>query len=140
MDHLQTIYIQLLQKFPKLLTLCSLLGALLILSKILKTLRFVYKNFLRKRRNLLQRYGENSWVFITGSSDGNLTSNIGIGRAFAHAFAKRGFNIILCARTESKLQKVQEELQTLNPKIQVRYVRADFAESHRPDFFDSLTE
>lgn len=71
MDQIQNIYIQLLQKYPKLLTLCSLLGALLVLSKLLKTLRFVYRNFIRPRRNLLQRYGEKSWAFITGSSDGS---------------------------------------------------------------------
>jgi 17beta-estradiol 17-dehydrogenase / very-long-chain 3-oxoacyl-CoA reductase len=74
---------------------------LIVASKAIKTIMFVYKNILRKRRDLLARYGDASWVFITGSSDG-------IGRAFAHAFAKRGFNIVLSARTESKLLKVQE--------------------------------
>lgn len=47
---------------------------------------------MRKRKNLIKRYGSKSWVFITGSSDG-------IGKALAISLAKIGFNIILSART-----------------------------------------
>lgn len=53
--------------------------------------------------------------------------DVGIGRAFAHAFARRGFNIIICSRTESKLLKVQEECLALNPKIQVKYLKVNFS-------------
>lgn len=70
MNHFQNIYIQLLQSYPKLLTACSVIGALMVLSRVLKVIAFIYKNFIRRRRDLLKRYGENSWVFITGSSDG----------------------------------------------------------------------
>lgn len=44
-------------------------------------------------RNLKQRYGENSWVMVTGASDG-------IGKGFCEEFAKLGFNIVLVARNQ----------------------------------------
>ena len=49
---------------------------------------FLYKNFIRKRKDLLKRYGSNSWVLITGATDG-------IGRSYADELANTGFNIIL---------------------------------------------
>lgn len=108
MNNIEMLYVRLLQSYPKLVSLCSLLGLFIVCSRALKTLFFIYKNFLRRGRNLTARYGDKSWVLITGSSDGMLTVYSGIGRAFAHSFAKRGFNIILSARTESKLVKVEQ--------------------------------
>jgi hypothetical protein len=70
MDSVQMLYVKLLQRFPKLISLCSILGLLIVCSKAIKTLLFVYKNFIRKGRNLPARYGSKSWAFITGSSDG----------------------------------------------------------------------
>lgn len=101
------MYVQLLQKHPKVVVLCSILGMLIVCSKALRTLLFVYRNFLRRGRNLLKRYGEGSWAFVTGSSDGKDWLNQGIGKAIACSLAKRGFNIVLSARTESKLKAVQ---------------------------------
>lgn len=134
------LYVRLLQSYPKLISLCSILGLYIVCSKVFKTLLFVYRNFLRRARNLSSRYGSKSWVFITGSSDGTVCSNIGIGRAFAHSFARRGFNIILSARTESKLVKVEQELRAINSAIEVRILQIDFSESSRPGFFDHITE
>ena len=52
------------------------------------SLRFIYRHFLMKEKNLLERYGENSYVMITGASSGQ-------GYHFAHEFANRGFNLFL---------------------------------------------
>ena len=46
----------------------------------------------------------NKIVLITGATSG-------IGEACAHHFAKRGANILVCARREEKLQKLVSELQ-----------------------------
>jgi 17beta-estradiol 17-dehydrogenase / very-long-chain 3-oxoacyl-CoA reductase len=40
---------------------------------------------------------------VTGATDG-------IGKAYTHELAKRGFNIILLSRTYSKLDKCAEEI------------------------------
>jgi 17beta-estradiol 17-dehydrogenase / very-long-chain 3-oxoacyl-CoA reductase len=81
---------------PKTFGILSLIGALVIIAKIFKVLKAFYKNVIRPKKNLLKRYGKNSWVLVTGSSDG-------IGKQFALSFAKRGFNVIISARTKSKL-------------------------------------
>jgi hypothetical protein len=55
--------------FPKTTTVFQILGALIIIKKLFSFFSKLLK-LIRKRKNLNKRYGENSWVFITGSSDG----------------------------------------------------------------------
>ena len=62
--------------YPRTSNLLKLLGALLLLRKVLSVLGFLYRSFLRARRNLKKRYGASSWALVTGSSDG-------IGKAIA---------------------------------------------------------
>lgn len=47
-----------------------------------------YKQVIRKKKNLKNRYGAHSWAFVTGSSEGILKYELGIGKAFGLAFAK----------------------------------------------------
>jgi 17beta-estradiol 17-dehydrogenase / very-long-chain 3-oxoacyl-CoA reductase len=79
----------------------------------------IYKIFFRKRFNLNERYGENSWCLVTGATDG-------IGKAFCFEFAKENFNIILVSRTLTKLNKVSEEIKSKYPKIKTQCVEFDF--------------
>jgi len=58
------------------------------------------------------------WAVITGSS-------YGIGRSFALELARRGLNVILTARTKSKLDEVAKEINTLFPSIQVKILVQD---------------
>ncbi len=44
-------------------------------------LKWIYNVFIRKGYNLKDRYGENSWVVVTGASDG-------IGKAFCEELSK----------------------------------------------------
>lgn len=55
---------------------------------------------------------DNRIVLITGASSG-------IGRACAHKFAKEGWNLILNARNEAKLDELKAELEMEYPKIAV---------------------
>lgn len=55
---------------------------------------------------------DNRIVLITGASSG-------IGRACAHKFAKEGWNLILNARNEVKLDELKAELEMEYPKIAV---------------------
>jgi 17beta-estradiol 17-dehydrogenase / very-long-chain 3-oxoacyl-CoA reductase len=82
--------------YPKTANVLMIIGFLLLAKKALSLLCSLYRQFLRRRCNFQKRYGRNSWALITGSSDG-------IGKGIAIALAKQGFNIILSARTEFKL-------------------------------------
>ncbi|TPX32554.1 hypothetical protein SmJEL517_g04352 [Synchytrium microbalum] len=63
---------------------------------------------------------DNAWAIVTGASDG-------IGKEFALALAKRGFNILIMARTQSKLDAVAKEAkEKANKKIECKVIAFDF--------------
>jgi 17beta-estradiol 17-dehydrogenase / very-long-chain 3-oxoacyl-CoA reductase len=70
---------------------------------------------------------------VTGASDG-------IGKSYAKQLAKRGFNIVLISRTQSKLQAVAEEIskETSN-KVQTRVVVADLTNTD-PAKYDEIAK
>jgi 17beta-estradiol 17-dehydrogenase / very-long-chain 3-oxoacyl-CoA reductase len=82
--------------YPKTSNILKVIGLLLVIKKFISILAFIYKTCLRRPKNFRKVYGERSWAFITGSSDG-------IGKAIAFELAKQGFNIVLSARTPAKL-------------------------------------
>jgi short-subunit dehydrogenase len=92
----------------------------------------VYRHFIRKGYDLSSRYGQNSWVVITGGSDG-------IGKGYATVFAQRGFNLYLIARTEQKLQKLCQDLEK-EYGIQAKYKAKDFTKSYQDGFFSDILE
>lgn len=91
---------------------------------------FFYKNFLRKRKNLIQRYGSQSWVLVTGATDG-------IGRALCEEFAKEGFNIILLSRNQNKLSEVSKFLQS-KFKINTLNIEFDFTQKYSIEEYKQL--
>lgn len=98
----------------------KLLIKLIVLQYTCKLIMFIYKSCFRKRLNLTQRYGENTWVVVTGSTDG-------IGRGICEEFAKEGFNIILVGRNIEKLEKVAKEIEKeFNKNIKTFCVQFDF--------------
>ena len=62
---------------------------------------------------------EGTWALVTGASSG-------IGEAFCKHLAKEGYNLILVARTESKLQRLSHSLKH-NCAIQTRIILADLS-------------
>lgn len=63
-----------------------------------------------------------SWAVVTGASDG-------IGKSYARALARRGCNIVLIARTQSRLQAVADELQRDFPSVKTSCIAIDFTAS-----------
>ena len=100
----------------------KVIGLLLVLRKILSLLGSIYRNLLRPRKNLLRRYGRSSWALVTGSSEG-------IGKAIAMSLAKRGFNVIISARTEYKLDAARVDITEACPDVEVRTLVADYSKS-----------
>ena len=61
----------------------------------------------------------NEWTLITGAS-------AGIGRELAKVFAANGFNLVLVARSEARLNQLARELESLH-KIKVQCLPTDLA-------------
>ncbi|MDN4076113.1 SDR family NAD(P)-dependent oxidoreductase [Fictibacillus terranigra] len=70
-------------------------------------------------------------VMITGASRG-------LGKALALYFAKKGFNLAICARTEEKLLKVKEEAGAYGADVLA--VTADASHARDVERFVALTE
>lgn len=103
-----------------------------LIFNILKNLSAFVKDRYRPL-DFLYTYGKRSYVVITGASDG-------LGKCYAFAFAKKGFNLILIARNKAKLEKVQSEIKALHPRCEIHLVVKDFTKSFEPGFFDSIQE
>lgn len=92
---------------------------------------WVYKSFIRKNVDFLERYGKGSWVVVTGPTSG-------IGEAYAIEFARHGFNIVLMGRNKEKLAKTEAFVKDLNKNVKVRIVEADFSTSMEAGFYEDL--
>ena len=87
------------------------------------------KYFFTKEINFKERYGENTWVLITGCSSGQ-------GKLMALEFAQRGFNIILMGSDRIKnVEKIIKE----KYKVQTRICIVDFCKAYEKDFFVPIT-
>lgn len=119
---------------------CSLLswaiyacGLLFLFKGGYRLYQLIRVHLLLKELDLVGRYGKNSWVLITASSDG-------IGGALALSFAKRGFNVVINGRTEEKIKLKQEEIRKVAPTTQTRGLVRDFSLCSQPGFFEGVYE
>lgn len=64
------------------------------------------------------RDGKQPWALVTGATDG-------IGKAFAHELAGRGFNVVVHGRNASKLASTVDELRAAHPDREFRSLRVD---------------
>ena len=83
--------------------------------------------------DLKARYGDNSWVLITGSTSG-------IGYEMCKQFAERGFNVVLQGRNKETLLKCQKEVQEVSDKIKTRIIVADLNKSTEPSFYLDIVD
>ena len=87
---------------------------------LLRILYWIYKITLRKRKDHLSNYGKDSWVLITGASEG-------IGKTFAEEFSKLGFNILLVSRDKDKLSKCKESIKQISKTSKIEWISFDFS-------------
>jgi len=114
----------------------SAVGYIVIFGFVLKVLLEFYKRFLRPACNL-SKYGADkqktsrSWAAVTGASDG-------IGKAFAKELGKRGFNVLLLSRTESKLIEVGKDIEQ-QCGVKTDYMAVDFS-STDPSLYEAIAD
>ena len=110
--------LDLMEKSNKLaVTGLAAIGAYYLGSMAYKALKGFTLYCVLPRRDLKIRYG-GGWALITGSSDG-------IGKAYAHELAKSGFDVILMARNQEKLDAVAKEIED-KYKVKTKVVIFDF--------------
>ena len=86
---------------------------------------------IRCGANLKKRYGS-GYAVVTGATGG-------LGLGYAEEFARRGINVLLVSRTESKLKACQADLKKKYPAVEVDYAIADFS-NLGPDVLARLQE
>jgi 17beta-estradiol 17-dehydrogenase / very-long-chain 3-oxoacyl-CoA reductase len=76
----------------------------------------------------LTRYApKGTYAVITGASDG-------IGKEFALQLAKKGYNLLLISRTQSKLESLADDIQKTIKGIEVSTFAMDFAQNSEADY------
>jgi len=113
-----------LEKILLLIIIIFIIGPIILfLSQI------IYKSTVPSL-NLLERYGENSYVVITGASRGQ-------GQFLAYEFAKRKFNLILIGsdRTNATADIIKEKY-----KVDVIVIIRDFSKSLEDNWWDGIED
>lgn len=106
----------------------SIVGAVALGFVMFKVFSFVKINYMTSL-NMKKRYGKaGEWAVVTGASEG-------IGQAMAIDLARRGFNVCVIARTQSKLDAVVEELKQIG--VEGKSISFDFAAA-TPQNYDEL--
>lgn len=73
------------------------------------------------------------FTLITGGSSG-------LGKELAFLYAKDNNNILLVATNKTKLEKVKEEVKSINPNIEVEYLIADLSSQEEREKIFSYTQ
>ncbi|KAI9915582.1 hypothetical protein PsorP6_008524 [Peronosclerospora sorghi] len=68
---------------------------------------------------------------VTGATDG-------IGKALAMELARKGMNVILMSRTQSRLEDARNEILAKYPKVEVNILAVDFDRIDEPNVRESL--
>lgn len=110
------------------------IGGLVVINYVSIFLEEFYARCIRGGKNLKKRYGK--WAIVTGATDG-------IGYAYCKELGRKGMNVLLISRTESKLKTCVKELSELYPKLEFDYYVQDFSQFGRdsvPDIMKKIEE
>ena len=109
----------------KIVAFFALLGAYHFTKRLISVASFSSRLLFQRRLDLLQRYGQNSYVMITGAAQG-------IGKTWAKRFIEMGFNLVIIDIDDSKLRATEKELLELSPKAKIVTLVIDLSqiESH----------
>jgi len=103
---------------PTWITILTFFGLFIVVRFLWTFLSAFWRHFLRPARNL-KKLGQ--WAVVTGSTDG-------IGQAVAEELARKGMNIVLVSRTQSKLDEVAGGIEQ-KYKVETKTVSIDFSKA-----------
>uniref|UniRef100_A0A914EGP9 Uncharacterized protein n=1 Tax=Acrobeloides nanus TaxID=290746 RepID=A0A914EGP9_9BILA len=102
--------------------------------KLLNALyNILYPFAIAAPKDLKKLAGGAKWAVVTGSTDG-------IGKSYAVELARRGFNIVLISRTQSKLDEVKQEILQKTPNVEVRTISFDFTNANLADYEEKIVK
>lgn len=102
------------------------IGALYLTSRTLSLLSILVAPLITgSKLNKYRKQG--SYAIVTGASDG-------IGKEFAIELANKGFNLVVLARTKSKLDSLASEVMQKNKECKVVVHPFDFAKATEQDW------
>lgn len=109
----------------------SLVGAVALGMLLIKVAAFLKITYLTSL-NMKKRYSKaGEWAVVTGASEG-------IGHAMAIDLGRRGFNVCVIARTQSKLDSVVEELKQIG--VEGKSISFDFAAATPKNYEELFAE
>ncbi|KAF2836025.1 NAD(P)-binding protein [Patellaria atrata CBS 101060] len=112
---------------PKATVVLAAVGALYILKQSWSFLYVLLSLFVLPGKSLSRFGPKGSWAVVTGASDG-------IGKEFALQLARKGFNIVLISRTQSKLEALAQEIESKNGSVKTKILAMDFTENKDSDY------
>ncbi|KAK3672059.1 hypothetical protein LTR78_008029 [Recurvomyces mirabilis] len=104
----------------------AFIGLLYITLKIFSFWRLIASLFILPGTNLSTFGKKGTWAVITGASDG-------IGKEYALQLSKKGFNVLLISRTQSKLDSLATEIKSTH-NVDVQTLSMDFAANNDVDY------
>jgi len=107
------------------LILCFLFNILFI---VVYFVYFTKKYLFTREINLKEKYGENTWVMITGCSSGQ-------GKSLSLEFAKRNFNLILVGNKRIKL--LEDEIRE-KYNVKTILIITNFCNAYKKKYFDKF--
>lgn len=109
-----------------MVSVIGLFGVYAILTWIWFFITFTWKHSLRWIRDFRKHYaipGKEPYALVTGGSDG-------IGERLCHLLAARGFNIVMVARNQAKMDEKIAAVKAKYPQQKYVTIVADFSKMH----------
>ncbi|CAI2375772.1 unnamed protein product [Moneuplotes crassus] len=119
-------------KNKHLMAALALIGLYKVATTTLSYSWSFFKTFLRPGRNLYKRY-QGGYVVVTGATDG-------LGLEYARQFALKGFNLVLVARNQEKLDATKAELSREHQDIDIQLIQFDFNKPYTQEGYEPLKQ
>ncbi|KIW06122.1 uncharacterized protein PV09_03289 [Verruconis gallopava] len=105
----------------------ALIGGVALSYQLLRWGGFLLGTFVLPGASLTRYAPKGSYAVITGASDG-------IGKEFALQLAKKGYNLLLISRTQSKLEALAADIKKTYGGVEVSTFAMDFAQNNEADY------
>ena len=108
-------------------------GAIRLILLIWSSLESIFRQNFSQAFDFTERYGRNSWAFVTGGANG-------IGLEFCKQLAKKGISVVMVDRDQKALDIAQEMVKAIDPTVGVRTIFTDLLEENTVEYYEGLVK